>query len=53
MGTVIHALDAATGNVVWVNDGTGAQPGIGTRSLTCELGMTRRTAPLCVVAAAG
>ncbi|MBI5822118.1 MAG: PQQ-binding-like beta-propeller repeat protein [Verrucomicrobia bacterium] len=25
MGTFIHALDAATGKVVWVNDGTGAQ----------------------------
>ncbi|MCX6901566.1 MAG: PQQ-binding-like beta-propeller repeat protein [Verrucomicrobia bacterium] len=25
MGTFIHALDAATGQVVWVNDGTGAQ----------------------------
>ncbi len=25
MGTFIHALDAGTGKVVWVNDGTGAQ----------------------------
>ena len=25
MGTFIYALDAATGRVVWVNDGTGAQ----------------------------
>jgi len=25
MGTFIYALDAATGKVVWVNDGTGAQ----------------------------
>ncbi len=25
MGTFIHALDAATGKPVWVNDGTGAQ----------------------------